>query len=92
MAERETIVVLVLSLSLHLIFALDLPSYLFNGQYFIGQVIITNVSIGISLLLFPLFGALADIYLTRYRMSQTSLFKLTAGIVFGLAVGKYYYF
>ena len=87
MAKREVIVVIVLTLPLHLIFALDYPSYLFNVQYLISQVIAMNVSIGISLLLFPMFGALADIYLTRFRIIQISLFIQTTVIVVGMAVG-----
>ena len=35
-----------------------------------------NVSTGIVLLLFPLFGLVADVWLRRYRMIQTSLFIL----------------
>ena len=85
MAKREAFVVILLSFSLHLFFTLDLPSYLIHSQYATSHVIIVNVCIGISLLLFPLFGALADIYLTRHRMIQASLFVLTAVIVVSLA-------
>ena len=81
MAQREAIVVIVLTLSLHILFVLDLPSYLINAQYSVSQVIVTNVSVGISLLLFPLFGFLADLYLTRYRTIQMSLLILTSMIV-----------
>ena len=34
------------------------------------------MSIGVALLLFPLFGLIADVYLTRYRMLQLSLLML----------------
>ena len=54
--------------------------------YLIKQVIIAKVSVGISLLLFPPFGILADLYLTRYRTIQISLLILTSVIVLTLAV------
>ena len=86
MAQREAITVIVLTLSFHLLFVLDLPSYLINAQYSVSQVIVTNVSVGISLLLFPLFGFLADLYLTRYRIIQMSLLILTSMITLTLAI------
>ena len=45
------------------------------------------MSIGVSLLLFPLFGLIADVYLTRYRMLQLSLLMLVFLLVIALTVG-----
>ena len=39
MAQKEAIVVIVLTLLLHVLFVLDLPSYLANSQYAVSQVI-----------------------------------------------------
>ena len=45
-----------------------------------------NLSIGVSLLLFPVFGLIADVYLTRYRMLQLSLLMLVFVLIVALIV------
>lgn len=52
--------------------ALDMPSYLINTQSLLSAVIATNVDIGVSLQLFPLFGLFADVWLTIYILIQIS--------------------
>ena len=39
-----------------------------------------NVGFGVSLMLFPVFGLLADMWFTRYRMIQASFLLLATSI------------
>ena len=75
MANRGVYAVLVGCLSIS-VFTLDQPSYLIN--ILTHMVCALNVSIGVSLLLFPVIGLLADVCFTRYRMMQSSLVILSA--------------
>ena len=51
---------------------------MFNVDINFITLTLRNVSAGIALLLFPLLGLVADVWLTRYRMIQTSLLILTS--------------
>ena len=78
MANREGFVLIIIAFLIHLPFVLDVPNWWINNLYLYHPVRGTtrNVSIGVALLLFPLFGLIADVYLTRYRMLQLSLLML----------------
>ena len=69
---------------MHAILTLNIPSYLVNNTYSAVFGIEMNASIGIILLLFPLFGFLADVCLTKYKMIQLSLLFTTVSLTLGL--------
>ena len=81
MANREAFVIIAIAFLIHFAFVLDEPSWWIYHQHknstnWLLYGIAYNASIGAALLLFPLFGLIADIYLTRYRMLQLSLLML----------------
>ena len=82
MANKGVVLVIVNSFLIHLIFTFDLPSYLINNLYPISKVIAGKIGIGVSLLLYPLFGLLADVYMTRYKMILGSLLILAILLIF----------
>ena len=86
MANREAFIVTLNCLMVHFFFALDLPTYILNNAYPVRTTTIGNVSIGVSLLLFPLFGLIADVYLTRYRTILVSLGSLVAFLIVTLVM------
>ena len=90
MDNKGVPIVIVNSFLIYFIFAFDLPNYLINNLYPISEVIAVNFGIGVSLLLYPLFGLLADVYMTRYRMILVSLLSLAILLIFTLicAVGS----
>ena len=86
MAKREAFIVVGISIFVHLIITLNIPSYLFSNidpSYIAVEI---NVSIGIFLLLFPLFGFLADVFITRYRMIQLSVLFTIVALILGLII------
>ena len=66
MENKEALVIIVNTFLIHLIFAFDVQNFLINYGYPANSVLAMNLSIGVSLLLFPVFGLIADVYLTRY--------------------------
>ena len=74
MDNRGALTVIVNCLLVHILFALDIPFYFLNIQSLDIIVVAMNGGFGVSLLLFPLFGLLADVYVTRYRMIQKSFY------------------
>ena len=68
-----------------------MPNWWINKLYLYHPAYVTtcNVSIGVVLLLFPLFGLIANVYLTRYKILQPSLlmlvFILVVSLMFGMA-------
>ena len=77
MAKKEALLIIVSSVIIHTLMALDTPSCLFNTVSYTPQIISINFGIRVSLLLVPLFGLIADLYLIRHRMMKLSLFILT---------------
>ena len=69
-----------------LIFAFDVPSFLLNDGHTANFVVATNLSLGVSLLLFPVFELIADVWLTRYRMLQLSLLMLVFVLIVALII------
>ena len=67
MENKVALVIIANIFLIHLIFTLDVPSFLISIGYPVNSVLAMNLSIGISLLLFPVFGLIVDVYLTRYR-------------------------
>ena len=67
MANKEALIVILNCLMIHFSFALDLHSYIISNDYPVSTTALGNGSIGASLLLFPLFRLITDVYLTRYR-------------------------
>ena len=86
MEIKEALVIIANTFLIHLIFAFDVPSFLINNGYPGSLVNVENLSIGVSLLLFPVFGLIADVYLTRYRMLQLSLLMLVFALIVALIV------
>ena len=84
MDNRGALIVIINCLLVHLAFALDIPCYILNTRRMDSIVVAMNGGFGVSLLLLPLFGLIADIYVTRYRMIQTSLLSLAAILILGL--------
>ena len=72
MAKISVCAVLVGCLFINAFFTLDQPSYLINIASPISTVYVVNITIGMSLLLFPVFGFIADMCMTRYWMMQAS--------------------
>ena len=66
MKNKEALVIIANTFLLHLFIAFDVPSFLINSGYTTDNILVLNLSIGVSLLLFPVFGLIADVYLTRY--------------------------
>ena len=66
MANKGAFTVIVSCLLIHVLFALDMPSYWINSQHPFQTIVAQNVGLGVSLLLFPVFGLLADMCFTRY--------------------------
>ena len=89
MANKEGFVIIIIAFLIHLFIVLDVPNWWINNLYFylLADGTTSNVSIGVSLLLFPLFGLIADVYLTRYRMLQLSLLMLVLILVVALTGG-----
>ena len=89
MANREGFVIIIIAFLIHLPFVLDVPNWWINNLYLYYPVRGTtrNVSIGVALLLFPLFGLIADVYLTRYKMLQLSLLMVVFILVVTLTGG-----
>ena len=87
MDKRGALTVIFTCLLVHFMFVLDMPAYIFNNQD-IYPIVRTAMScgIGVSLLLFPLLGFLADVYVTRYRMIQMSLISLVVILILGLTI------
>ena len=73
MANKEALIVILNCLMIHFFFALDLPCCIINNAYPVSTTVLENGSMGMSLLLFLLFGLIADVYLTRYRTILVSL-------------------
>ena len=75
MANREGFVIIAIAFLIHFAFVLDEPKWLINKNFFYRLVwgIVYNTSSGAALSVFPSFGLIADVYLTRYRMLQLSL-------------------
>ena len=73
-------------LSFHSVFTLDQPSYLINNFIPVYTVCGINVTIGVSLLLFPVIGLLADVCFTTYRMMQVSFVSSAAMLILFLII------
>ena len=90
MANKGALTVIISCLLIHFLFALDIPSYVINTASPVSLQVGTNVGFGISLLLFPVFGLLADVCFTRYRMIQAALAILViVGIAAVIGSGMY---
>ena len=87
MVNREGLIVIVSTFLVHLLFVTDVPSYVVNLQHRVGTMITLNSVVGVALLLFPLFGLLADVYFTRSRMIQLSLLILVVVSLLALLSG-----
>ena len=81
MAKKEAFTIFAISLFLHAIFAINIPSFMLNNWSPFIIVTGINLTIGISVLLFPVFGFLADVKLTRYRMIQLSILILIGTLI-----------
>ena len=86
MENKEVLVIIVNTFLIHLTFAFDVPSFLINDGFTANSVLAMNLSIGVSLLLFPMFGLIADVYLTRYRMLQLSLLMLVFALIVAIII------
>ena len=71
MINKGALRVIVSCLLIHVLFALDVPSYIINTKQGVSLVVAVNTGVGASLLLIPLFG-LADMCI-RYKMIQVAL-------------------
>ena len=91
MGYKEAAVIIVNSFLIHLYFTFDIRSFFLSNELHFSTQTVMNVSIGIAFLLFPLFGLVADVWLTRYKMILTSLFSLTSFLTFGLLISLFYY-
>ena len=87
MARKEAYVVFAISILVHVIVTLNIPSYLVNNADSTKMTNEINTSIGIFLLLFPLFGFVADVCLTRYRMIQLSIMFTIVALILVLSTG-----
>ena len=89
MEYKEGLVVIIIAFVIHIIFAFDMSSFLINNICNLGILFAFRLSIGVSLLLFPVFGFITDVYLTRYRMLQLSLLMILsvpiAVLIYGTA-------
>ena len=88
MANKGALTVIVCCFLIHALAALDMPSYFVNSQYPFSKIIAINIGFRVSLLLFPVFGLLADMYFTRYRMIQVSFVSLIVFLISGLIIGN----
>ena len=79
--NKGALVTIVTAFLIHVLFTFDVPNFIITNGYNLILTTASNVSIGVSLLLFPLYGLLADVYLTRYRMLQYSLLKLVFTLI-----------
>ena len=68
--NKEGLVVIITAFVINIFFAIDVPSCMINVITNFSLWITANVCIGFSVLLFPVFGLIADVWLTRYRMLQ----------------------
>ena len=86
MANRQGFVIIIVAFLIHLSFVLDVPNWWAKNLFFFQPElqIPTNMTIGVALLLFPMFGLIADVYFTRYRMLQLSLLMLVSLLVVAL--------
>ena len=86
MENKEALVIIANTFLIHRLIAFDVPSFIINSGYTTSLIIAVNLhlSIGVSLLLFPVFGLIADVYLTRYRMLQVSLLMLVFALIVAL--------
>ena len=67
MANEEVLLSLSASFFIHLLFVIEAPNNAaINNSYPVVSMITLNSVFRVSLLLFPLFGLLADVYLTRH--------------------------
>ena len=87
MVNRKGLLVIVSTFLIRVLFVLDVPSAIINIGYPGNATVTLNFVVGVSLLLFPLFGLIADVYLTRYRMIQLSFMLLIFVSVTALVVG-----
>ena len=85
-SDKRSLIVIINCLVIHSLVALDVPSYIINCNDQLSRVITGNVSVGLSLLLFPVFGLMADVCFTRYQMIQLSLIMLVACGIFVLVL------
>ena len=91
MGYKEAAIIIVASFLVHIPFTFDIQPYFFSNAHPFSYRTADNVSLGVALLLFPLFGIVADVWLTRYKMIQTSLFILTSILSIALVIFLYYY-
>ena len=86
MDNRGAFTVIINCLLVHIMFALDIPSYIVNTQTIDSIMFALNGGFGVSLLLFPLLGFLADVYVTRYQMIQKSFLFLAVFLILALTI------
>ena len=91
MGYKEATLIIVTSFLIHIYFTFDVQSYLSSNDSPSSDQFAYNVSIGVALLLFPLFGILADVWLTRYKMIQASLIVLTSILAIVLIILQSYF-
>ena len=89
MAFKQGLVIILIAFVSHFVFVFDLSHWAISNTYYLSAVTAYHVSIGVALLLFPVFGLIADVYLTRYRMIQLSLLMLVlvqlVVLIYGMA-------
>ena len=68
MGYKEAAVIIVNSLLIHLFFTFDIRNYLSYNDKIFSHITAFNVNTGFGLLLFPPFGVVADVWLTRFQM------------------------
>ena len=82
MGYKAAAVILVNSFLIHIFIVFDNQAYLVNDYPYSSDQAAINIAIGIALLLFPMFGLVADVCLTRYKMIQVALFILAGILIF----------
>ena len=91
MDYKEATLMIVTSFLIHIYFTFDVKPYFLSNDGILSDQTAGKVSIGVALLLFPLFGIVADVWLTRYKMIQTSLIVLTSILAIALIILQCYY-
>ena len=61
MENKEALVIITNTFLIHLMLAFNVPSFMINNGNPANVVLAINVSIGVSLLLFLVFGLIADV-------------------------------
>ena len=79
MSSKGAIIVLLTCFLVHVLYCLDTPSYFVENDYS-NTVLAIHISNGVCLLLFPLFGWMADVWFTRYQTIRASLIALTSSM------------